>query len=467
MKVEELNSVYTPIELESFRFARGFILTQGPAAIKSNLWATVKFGPWELSHDPRTQVSIAGAHDSPTIIIGDAILPGLCDSSLESVQHVHNLNESELQEATDKLVGRFTLITLGENASLRQDAAGMRAIYFSRSEPVFGSHPLLVAQQTTEAPSQFTRGYLKSNGLTCMPGRATEFKDVYALTPNTKISLTTRETTRIYNGELSKETSVSEVMEQLETLAQGQLNWLRSKNPVISLSAGLDSRTTLALLRPIAKKLSSFSYDLGSAQNSHSMHDTAMGKQIAEIAGLKHQSIRLRRDPIEVSLKKILADNFHKPHGRELAVKYLDHLTHSVNVRSNIYGIGRDTYGKRNVTINDGRAMGRLAYGSKFNDKASSAEFDKFIDETAFPVNSDVDAKDLFLWEHRIGVWQSAIYFESDISHDSHVLVNQRRILKSLLSVSLADRVAGTVQKNAISANWPALALLPVNGEPF
>lgn len=459
--------MYTPTELESFRFARGFILTRGPAAKKPNLWTTVQFGPWELSHDPRTQVSIAGANDSQTIIIGDAILPGLCDSSLESVQHVHNFNESELQEVTDELVGRFAIIALGKNASLRQDAAGMRAIYFSRTEPVFGSHPLLVAQQTTEAPSQFTRGYLKSNGLTCMPGRATEYKDVYALTPNTKISLMTRETTRTYHGQLSQETSVSEVSALLETLAQGQLNWLRSKNPVISLSAGLDSRTTLALLRPIAEKLSSFSYDLGSAQNRHSLYDTAMGKQIAEIAGLEHQTIRLRRDPIEDSLKKIFADNFHKPHGRELAVKYLQHLNHSVNVRSNIFGIGRDTYGKRSMTIKDGSAMGRLAFGSKFNDKASTQEFDKFIDETSFPINSDVDAKDLFLWEHRIGVWQSAIYFESDISHDSHVLVNQRRILKSLLSVPLADRVAGTVQKNVISANWPALTLLPVNGEPF
>lgn len=461
-------SKFSDDSLDSFRFARGFLLTKGLAPNVPKGWPTQSLGDWSLSHDPRVSVTLVNDVNSTTVIVGEAHSPNDDANVLQTAERLHNTSGPEFQAIADGIVGRYVIIRLGTESSIQQDAAGLRSVFFGQNEPIAGSHPLLVAQQIGEAPSQFTRAYLAANGLSCMPGRKTEYRDVSALTPNTKLLLGSQETVRIFHGKLDREICSADAASELISVSQGQLKWLSSHSPVISLSAGLDSRTTLALLRPIRNSLDSFTYDLGLGEkNKYARYDVEIAEKIANIASIPFRVIDISNRIIDEELKKIMINNFHKTHSRSLAQKYIETIDCKTNIRSNVYGIGRASYNARNIPLRNGTDMTRLAFGSKINDPRAIKAFNEFIDETEFPFESDVDARDLFLWEHRIGVWQSAIYLESDLSHRSHVLVNQRNILRTLLSVPLADRINGEVQKNSITRSWPELTALPVNGELF
>lgn len=71
---------------------------------------------------------------------------------------------------------------------------------------------------------------------------------------------------------------------------------------------------------------------------------------------------------------------------------------------------------------------------------------------------------DLFYWEHRMVSWFNKVLLESDVAHDTHILVNSRVILRIMLSVPEPDRRSGRVLDHLVALAWPEAFALPVNG---
>lgn len=452
-------------------FARGFIITRGKPDFIPEKWEVHTFKFWHISIDPRVNFTYFESNETIIVIIGDSV-----DAS-ELKAHNHEAKDlaqaylnNRYQNSVDGLCGRFVVISISDTIRIQQDAAGLRSLFFSKTESVAGSHPALVARQLEEKPSVFSSSYLAKHGYTCMPGRSTEFDDVFALTPNTELDLETGQVRRIYAGKLDGSVLVEDAAKSLIETAANQLPWLSGRGPIISLSAGLDSRSSLALLRPIAEGLEAYTYTYTSKyhrKNRYAKHDLNIAIKLSNAVNLPIDIIDIDDIVLDVDLKGILETNFYKHHAQKLAQKYLTSLEGKVNIRSNVFGIARATYESKNFLKLGPKEMVTLAYGGKVKDSMAVESFQEFVDETGFPSQSDMDLRDLFLWEHRIGVWQAAIYLESDLSHQSHVLLNQRDILKTLLSVPKTDRIKGTVFKAVILSKWPELAKYPINGESF
>lgn len=450
-------------------FARGFLITKGKPINAPEHWDQHIFKEWYLTVDPRVDVNSLESSGLTTIIVGNAFNATKAQFTEAFLRELNNcINEIDKQAILDQLCGRYVVVSMSEKLLIQQDSAGLRSVFFSKNEPVAASHPALAAHQTGGKPSVFTRNYLTANGYTCMPGRATEFDDVFALTPNTALNLNTRTTHRIYAGALERNLSVEEAARDLIEISANQLPWLASRGPVISLSAGLDSRSSLALIRPIAEQLTAYTYTSNyHKKNRYAKHDLSVAAKIAKSCNVPLTIIDIDQIEMDEYLKKILEKNFYKTHAHKLSQEYINILGEKVNIRSNVFGIARATYDSKKITKFDAEEMSFLAFGSKMKDPKAIESFQEFIDETNFPKQADMDLRDLFLWEHRIGVWQAAIYLEADLSHESHVLLNQREILRKLLSVPKADRIAGSVFKSVIQTQWPKLATYPVNGAAF
>ncbi|GAA2943848.1 hypothetical protein ACFO7V_03080 [Glutamicibacter bergerei] len=452
--------------VESFIFARGFVVTKGAPAFVPEGWQSLSFGQWSVNFDARLEVYFAGRGGRITVLLGEAIdsRTGIHGHSLVAL--LADSDKLSLEELLATVTGRFALFTFGTVNEVRQDSSGMRSVYFGKD--VVASHAKLAALQVGLAPSVFTVEYMKANDLACTPGNYTEFREVKVLTPNLVLDIDSLSVRRVYDGSLAFSLTPGEAANCIIESSKNQLPWLVKKKPIVSLSAGLDSRTTVALLADICDHLTAFSYDSGTKKNSNlSSHDVEIAGEISRILDIPFEVINFGSEIITDDVMLIMRDNHYKAHSRKLALAYVKKISGRINIRSNVYGIGRDTYGKRNIDISDGLGMCRLANGSRNRDEHAVTAFNEFIDYTSFPLHADVPAKDLFLWEHRIGVWQSAIYAESDLSHSSHVLINNLESLKQLLSVSLDDRRAGTVQKAIIGTLAPELTKFEVNGLRF
>lgn len=454
-----------------FQYARGFLLTYGSPKRVPKTWLRIEAHGWILSYDPRTPMHAYSNGDTLIVILGHALLVGDKTVSADVARIICNsVTEGTSQEYIDLLCGRFAVFQFGESVRIQQDAAGLRAVFYSRDSEVAGSHPALVAEQLNSSKGDFSRDSLIDMKLGCMPGHATEYEGILAQTPNTELNVNEGRVRRIYYGDLSQVRDVEEVSRNLIRLVDKQIPWLSTLHPVISLSAGLDSRTSLALLRPMLDSLKGFTYTSARLRkNANASHDLETAKQIANLAGIDFEILDMDEYEPDREVKDSLQSNFYRSHGAKLAGIYVDALSNQMNIRSNAFGIGRATYERVNAETTDSKGMARLAYGqnpNRNNPKVLEA-FTAYARDTDFPVHADVSFKDLFFWEHRIGVWQSAIYIEADLSHYSHVLLNQRDMLRQLLSVPKADRLTGEVFKHTIRTAWPELAAFNLNGKPF
>lgn len=452
-------------------YARGFLLSYGAPKRIPETWVKLEIKGWMLSYDPRVPLDMYSSHGRLVVILGHSLFIGEDTVSENPARIICNaLANENSQEYIDLLCGRFTLFIFEKSVRVQQDAAGLKAVFYSKQYSVAGSHPALVADQTGSKKGKFARELLDDMKLRCMPGNATEYEGIFAQTPNTELSVAEASTRRIYYGDLPKRQSAEDVSRTLIELVRKQIPWLSTLDPVISLSAGLDSRTSLALLRPMTSVLKGFTYTSELLRkNSNALHDLETARKLAKVAEIDFQVLDTDEFGMDSQIRDSLRSNFYRGHGAKLAGVYVDKIPNQMNIRSNIFGIGRASYENSNVQTFDARGMSRLAFGqNKHRDEPSVLEaFETYARDTDFPTDADVCFKDLFFWEHRIGVWQTAIYIEADLSHYSHVLLNQRDMLRQMLSVPKEDRINGEVLKTTIRTMWPELATFDINGEAF
>lgn len=454
-------------------YARGFLLSPADFPRKvPEWWVSTRFGDLWIDTDPRVSLAIG----NKVVFIGHAIHVSSAESDPQAIANRLDaalaVSSDLLQEVVNDLAGRFIVVYEHHGIlRLQQDAIGMRSVFFS---PVFsgtiaGSHSGLVANQVSTTPSMFPLPeYLRSNNIAVIPGRATEYLHVTALTPNTELSLRTGGVRRIYFGMSSQPLSAEEAAEVVIRNAQVQAEQLLTNSPLyVSLSAGLDSRVTTALLRRVIPSAEFFTYDLKFLpSNPASKHDRDTAVKLAHTFVLHHRLIEVENRHLPKKLKESLTKNSNKAHSWPLAGAYLRELPDGMHIRSNAHEIARAYYlGDRNNSEElTGADMLSTISNGKSKDPAAVKAFDDFIEATSFSQVSNIHPLDLFYWEHRMGAWMVPILLESDIAHDTHILVNHRPTLEALLSVSVTDQKEGKVFDEIIRMEWPELYEIPVNG---
>jgi hypothetical protein len=453
-------------------YARGFIIT--PNGMKGGMahWQAIDFGPWRLSHDLRTPAFESSDGEKVVILLGTTP-----ESQQLAADRILAAQGMDAQKEIDSLTGRYLVIRYSPTHGLRiqQDAAGMRAAYYTDPQypMVIGSHVSLVANTVGAQPGYFGYSdFIKGNNLRTYPGRATGRLGIQRLTPNTELHAGTRKVTRFYPSQQIVRRSVADVAELIIGRAREQIEDLEaSGRPVMSsLTAGLDSRVTLALMRHCKDALY-FTYDIQyKAKNRASEHDLGTALEIASKFGLRHQVVAVQERDVPEETRSAMARNTPLNHARALAYAYMEQLpAGSLHVRSNVYEIGRSYYRGAGYTTSDltAKEMLYIASSKKSRDRSSVDAFQEFKNSTEFDSAAQFgyDPLDLFYWEHRMGAWMATILHESDIAHETHILINSREILDATLGLTLEERLSGAVFFEVIKQAWPELLEFPINGK--
>lgn len=462
-------------------WARGFLLTAEEHRPPVPHWRRERLGGRWLSWDPRTPIAVARAGSAWVALLGRAIDLDTWSTDTAAIAaallRARLGGREALLDRLESLSGRYAVFDGdGRAASVQSDAAGMRAVFYETetSAPCVASHAGLVAEHVGAGPSAFPDPELlrASRRAYALPGRATPFAGVVMLTPSTELDLVGGRVRRCFPREAREQRPVGEVADAVLPLLHGQLAALTETERLeVSLTAGLDSRTTLALTGPFAEKLEYFTYDtVGSGGPSRLgvEHDVAVAVELAERFGLVHHRIEVKgRVPAE-PLRSIMERNSPRRSHPGLAAAHRAHAPErGLHLRSNLYEIGRAFYRalREQPTVLKPGHMASLLTKRKSQGPDLREAFAEYVEATDFDrAQLLYDPLDLFYWEHRSGMWFNAHLAESDIAFDTFILVNSRLVYRLLLSAPLEDRIAGSVFLELIRRSWPEVLEVPVNG---
>jgi hypothetical protein len=365
--------------------------------------------------------------------------------------------------------GRYVLAykRAEEPPSLLTDAGAMKTAYrYAVERRLVGSHMQLVADNAAHATARpripFKWGYA---------GLRTPLKNIFLLTANTKLDLDHFTVSRYWPAGPLPPMAVPDASVEAKTLMQASLAHISSfYRPVISISAGLDSRVTLALSKIFPVRY--FNHCRWPPIQTDRL-DREFALWVSSELGLDvHLIDRTTKAPI--AFNDALARNTYYNHGRDVAFECLQTYgadKSAIHVRSNLSEIGRRFFSKKGefkpTTSGDlsEKWISCLSVPPPSNTDIMEAfrEFDDVTGLTRCPV----DTGSLFYWEHRMSAWHSQIIIESDPAFDTLSLYNCRRIFEVLLSVPAEDQKRASIHKQIIRDAWPALTRPPLNGKPF
>lgn len=479
---------------DALLFRRAFVLTDLPHLALPDPLAQQAFArfrrydffDWRLYADDCVPVGQTMRADLGALVVGLALNPfdgcNTQDDIARALVLRRAVSENAFLDYLDELSGRF-VVFLSVNGTLQvyPDACATRTVFYDTSarHVLVSSHASLIAELmgyrlSDEACYFFYNPLYQRAPPKRLPGVLSPYAEVRMLTPNTMLDACSKQLTRFFpRGPNPPCEDYNALEAQLAALMARQMALLHARTPLmLSLSAGLDTRCTLAACRELVSDIGCFTYE---TRNPTHIEDARIACDLARTFGLKHTLYRWRNEDFRDDLydfERIRLRNLGMTRGLPWLNKlYADVFPpNTVHVRSNIAEIAKadlSDHQRRPLTPET------LAYLYTMtpmqHDTRVIAQFSQFMERTGFvPQNLyNYDFYDLFEWEIIMSQWHSWLLLESDMVHDTFVPFNNRRLLCQMLSVPFDDRVQARLFFGIIRQLWPELLTFPINGKRY
>ncbi len=385
------------------------------------------------------------------------------------------VSEERFFDTIDQYCGRHVIL-YGKKDKPRivTDATGMRTVFYAAEGGVVASHPRLVEEtlggEIIRIDLPFRYGF---------PGNHTPYVRTRLLTPNTLYDFVKAKVVRFWPRGPIKELTPQEAAEIVLKRAETALKRAAMGRRVsLSITAGLDSRTVLALALHSGIQFDGYTYDRGKRTSI----DCEVARELARISGITHNVVPTPTSAPE-ELKGLLNRTTYYNHHHSVITPMQQHFASNdiLTVTANLLEIGRFFYKGQNYADKlpeNPESMSELALaatnwseremdemrGSK-NKNLIPEYFSDFIRDTNFNAARGIlDSRDQFYWEHRMSAWHGMILLERDFYADCFIPFNSRSIFEVLLGVPEADRKNSTVFKMLIDKCAPQLlSNIPIN----
>lgn len=415
------------------------------------------------------------------LMVGHAYNPfSMCHVEEELLRECLNEYSNSLDGFFNKvseLTGiHVVIVNDGGRLFVVQDCGGMKACYYgmARNKLVLTSHPQLVDDVyglTADADIQrLTKKWFFSLSGKYLPGDLSPFTELTRLGPNTFMTYdgafsVDRFYPKVAHREL-EEKEFSGVTQEISRLINNNIALCAMKwaKPTISLSGGMDSKTTLACANGFYDKYSFFSFQ----SKPQEEEDAQAARRLCESINASHVIYDIPDENEEFEdfelFKKIIAHNssyIGNPKDNEIRkFIYLHKLNDfDVELKSWISEIGRLMWGKK-YGLNLPKVLSPRHFsifqtrylGSPSLLKHADENYKKYLDKISLstpPYN--YDHSDMFYWEFRFGSWGSNAFSMQDIfSHTVTMPLNNRKIIDMFLWFPDEKRKADFVNKSII-----------------
>ncbi len=457
-----------------------------------NRWIGDTIGSYNIFRHPRLQYTKINGSYSYFALLGDVIDPMndiiVPSDILNRLAIKYERSMEQFFDYLDVLNGRFVLFVHAKGQSfIVQDAAGTKTVFYEieSDRVVVASHANIIAEMFDYSFDRETRVFINSDGyrkrsIKYLPGLLTPYQKVRTLTPNTLLNLGTKRVERFFpRTPLTQTYTPEDVVECIAPVLKEQAELLLKKYKIaLSLTAGLDSRTSLSVFRKNKRDVTCFTYQKPkSFFSGKNQQDIRIAQLLCRKYGLNHIVTGYSNKYMNGNGESFLSiwkrnSMYIRPeiNGIRASIlsKYFDNTF--IHLKSNISEITRADY-RRTIVGQAGLTDDIHAYNlaQVYNINPASAyvrnAFADYITITQF--NSDTtynyDPYDLFCWEHQTGVWQSLQIMDYDIAFDAFLLFNNRWVLTQMLGTPLECRMNDRIHYLLISKLWPELLTIPTN----
>lgn len=480
-------------DFSHLRYSRGYLYVrdrsmQAPA----EHWEHVAFAGGTFHWDARSALAVARQGDAEVLVCGHVLHTGWRTTDAAEVARrlaasLAVSRESFLDDLEDMFGQYVVLDRQGGTLKAQTDGSGARAMFHDAEARLLGSHINLVGTAAGAPPSRIAK-WIGDTQSFDMPGRSTEYEGIWFLMPNTEVTVGTGQITRIgprpYDP-LTVDQAVDAMLPHLEI--QRDLLLAEDRQILLSMSAGVDTRTSLAAFHGHYDALKTFTYSKekrkGDATARMLSRDGQLAARIAERFDLDHTVFHLdEEEPTPEAFRAVLEEASPRAHMRKLAWVYHRKLPHdAIHIRSQVNGIGKWHYGhlmhhaedhnfsaERMATLTKhGRALRRTKKPrSAF--RPGIEAFQEYIDSTQLrSVPNGYLLSDIFQWEHRTAYWGLAHLVESDFTFDTYSMYGSRRMIQLMLHVPEAVRAQKGLFRAIIERSEPRLARYYVNGKKW
>lgn len=456
-------------------FPRGFLLsdhaTEAPSAfIPGPLLPNFYVHPW-------TNVEAAGDHNLFVIMLGHCVptRESLSPRPAAYLLECLGQGDSEFLRALEDFSGRYAII-FGSRGNIKvvNDATSMRAVFYATEGGAVASHALLVEYALG--------GDIRGNDLPFKygyPGNRTPYARTKLLTANTYYWMTAHVIRRFWPIVPPMHRTVDDAASIcLKAATIAMRNMAKGRTIKIALTAGIDSRTVLAVGLNAGIDFETYTY--GDGQDT--ARDRAFARDLAASIGVRHTVVA--RPNQSEQLNQQLADSHYQAHHAKYVGGLMEYFEdpHAAAVSGNLLEIGRDFYASaRKVGVaasQTAEAMAQLhrrtmgartksaieEYGIERFFNVAKPAFQGFIDDTGYSYSrSLLDPFDQFYWEHRMSAWHGTAMNERDFYAEAFIPFNARRIFETFIGVPREDRNQSSVFYRMIELVDQQLLNFPVN----
>lgn len=389
---------------------------------------------------------------------------------LKELQDSLSSSRRKFYDYLDNLTGRFILfVDTNSDTFVLQDATGNRSLFYEigSSRCLLASHPGLLGEIGVHEIDLSAQDILDSKA-DHFPGISTPHPNIKVLTPNTQLNIPGLDRTRFFPREpLPDRDLTDDLLGEIADILRNTVELLNQENDLsLSLSAGIDSRLSLAATKEVADDVRYWTWAGGDPGASEL-------NAVRELSGIL--DIELDVVTLDESPTVEFARNFRESTSR-MSLFNREHtafnlnktdLGDTVSIRSNVAEIGRTYY--RDIFAGlpndiDSSVLSKL-YGWHSNSEYVLEAFDEFIKVCDFTPSRmyNYDPYDMFYWEHRMGCWLSLFLLELGVALDEFILYNNRELLKLMLSVDRSYRKSDTLFNNLIEELWSNCLEMPIN----
>lgn len=395
-------------------------------------------------------------------------------------------SQKKFFDIVNELTGIYVIIIFDkEEIMCVQDCGGMKSCYFGivNNNIYITSHTQLVADICNLEMDKFVRKLVKTKcyniGNRYLPGNITSYKELKRLGCNTYLKYLNNEFSinRFYpikpHKEIKNKKEYDDTIKKISQIMHNNciLATKKWKNPAISLSGGMDSKTTLAVANGLYEKFKIYSFHCKESE----VVDSKAAHKICEKIGLEHTIYPIPSKNEEIKNFKILKSiiNHNMAYMRNIA----DH-----EIRKEIFLYQKNI--KIDIELKSwvseiGRAYLERRYGIKFPENLNERIFNIF--QTRYFLHPvlmkkadkiwanfmkevgliskiyNYEHSDLYYWEVRMASWGANATQALEIGNKTTMPFNNRKLIEMFLSFDHETRKKDEVHKSVIEISNEAI----------
>lgn len=373
--------------------------------------------------------------------------------------------------------GRFVIFVEKDGyLYLYPDATSLLSCYYHTKHNIISSHSEilnLVLKNILGIEEKKYRGY----GAGVLD--YSKFENIFKLNGNHRYNFETNTTLRFFPLKIYEELAANEIVDKHNNYLLNSAEYIFTNNKVLfTLTAGWDSRVTLAFFKKYVEHIEFFTYikdiknkDSYAAKMYHI--DEVQTTSIAENLNLNFKKVYLNNYKPDEE-QKILVKKFETTYSPQLINYYstLNNDDKPILIKSKLYEIAKLLEMKKTkhtYELWDAYPAVQKWLASINIHENTEKLYKEYLErnqiETA--IKKNIDTRYLFHHESKFNNLSSAITQETDKYVNTHIIINYREILFDFMAMNYTDKKYNRVHKLFIDKNWPILNMFKVNNIGF